>query len=163
MKTINIIILIIYSILFIFSFILISYLRYKKISKLTNSKKYFVINKMRFTRIFFGIINLALLIGAVGICVEEKNTLYLSIDILLIYLVNLLLFFLIQFYTAIELLVYSNDKIYLYYKGKTVEFDYLRVHFQKKSNSYLMYYENDLVFNTHMRLSINALKRHLKK
>jgi hypothetical protein len=118
---------------------------------------------MRTTRIFFGLINLALLIGACGICVEEKNVLFLSIDILLVYLVNILLFFLIQLYTTIELLIYSNKKIYLYYKGKSVDFDYLRIHFQKKSNSYLMYYENDLVFNTHMCLSLNGLKRAIKK
>ena len=163
MKIINIVVLTIFLILFIISLMLATIFRKKKITKLINSNKYFILNKRYVLRMIFSLINIALVVGVVGLAITETNVWYLIVDVVLVIAVNIILTCIIQIYTINEIFIYSDSKIYLYYRYKLLTFDYERVHFQKKGFKTLMYYKSDLVISTNMHLSSKKLKKIINK
>lgn len=146
----KILIIVLYFIFLILFSIFLIILRKKKISKLIEQKEYNVLNKRYLLQTVFGIINLLLLVGIIGVFITEENILYLLMDVVVTMCVNFLLIYIMILYPIQSSFIYTslNNKLYLIYKGQVLEFDYSRIHFEKKKNLTLMYYKDSLVIST---------------
>lgn len=135
----------------------------KTFSKVLNSKTYTILNKRYFLFSLIIIINIALIVGIVGVFLTEENVLYMALDTFVTMLVNFLLIYLLILYPIMGAIVYvpnaEKSKIYLVYKSQTMEFEYSRIHFERKKHKTLMYYKDSLVLSTNQRIkNIRSIK-----
>lgn len=156
---IKITILVLYLILLIISTCFITYRRYKKVSNNVNSKNYEILNHDYFIRIVLLVLNVLLVILTINLIFVETCSIYLVISVILSFLVSVFLIILIQLYTLLFLIVYSDDKIYLFLNGELAVFDRDRVHFSRKNKHTLMYYKDDLVFDTKKYLNLKKITK----
>ncbi len=146
----KIFILILYFILIISCICLCFYAKKKMISKMVKSNDFIILNH-RF--VFLAnclLLNIALVVGVIGIFVTEENILYYCLDILVTMLVNFLLIYLMILYPVYGSLVLVSSTNTLYYvcRSNFMEFDYDRIHFERKKHKTLMYYKDELVITT---------------
>ncbi len=154
----EIIILIAYIIFVILTFSYVTFFRNKRIKKITNSEEFYVINKRLVIRGILAIINVALIVGAAGIIFTVSNALYLIVDLFLTYLIIAVLFVVMQIGTALELFVYSKQKLFLLINSKLFEFEFDRIHFEKAKSKTVMYYKDEIVITTHQKLYLNKIR-----
>ncbi len=152
----KIFILILYFVLILCFIIFCLKLRKKIISKAVKVNNYTVLNKRYCLRVFLIILNVALAIGVIGVFISEDNLLFMSLDILVTMFVNFVLLYLLFLYPIMGSLIYVNNgddsKVYLVYKGDAMEFEYIRVHFERKKHKTLMYYKDSLVLTTNQSI-----------
>ncbi len=156
---IKITVLVIYLLLLIISTAFIIYRRYKKVSINVGSKKYEILNHDYFIRIVLSILDVILIILTINLIFMESNSQYLIISVLLSFLVSAFLMVLIELYTILFLVVYSNNNIYLFLNGEIAVFERNRVHFMQKNNHTLMYYKDDLVFDTKKHINLKKISK----
>ena len=159
----KILILILFFIFLILFTILCIISEKKTFSKVLNSKTYKILNKKYFLSTLIIIINIALIVGIIGVFLTEENILYMVLDTFVTMLVNFLLIYLLILYPIMGAIVYvpngEKSKIYLVYKSQTMEFEYSRIHFERKKNKTLMYYKDSLVLSTNQRIkNIRSIK-----
>ena len=153
----DIITIVIYSLLVILFAILITLYRYKRIRININQKKFEILNHDYFIRILLSILNFALIALTIYFIIKEESVKYILIVSALSLLVSVFLIMLIQLYTLIFLVVYANNKIYLFSHGEIAEFERSRVHFAKNNNHTQMYYKDDLVFDTKKNINLKNI------
>lgn len=158
----NIFILVLYFVLLILFTVFCFIFRRKMISSSVKSKNYLVLNKNYLLAILIIIINIALFVGVIGVFITENNILFMSLDIFVTMLVNFLLIYFLILYPTLGAIVYvpgNEAKLYLLYKSETMEFEFSRIHFERKKNKTNMYYKDSLVLSTKQKIKdIKSIK-----
>ncbi len=153
----RVIVLIIYIILFVLSFVFANRYRVKKIKKTVENNAYKVLNHDYMIRIPLSILNVLLLFVTIHFIFSESEVSFNIIVSTLSILIAIFVFVICEIYTLSFMLVYSNDKIYIFYKNEVATFERDRVHFQEKNGHTLMYYKDDLVFDTKKKVNLKIM------
>ncbi len=127
--------------------------RKNKIIKEVGPHKYKVLNHDWLIRITLLVFDLLLVILTITSVVFEKELKFAIIVAVISYLIVGFLILLSEIYTTYFMLVSSQDKVYLFYRNQTAAFDASHVHFQMKNGHTLMYYKDDLVFDTKKKVN----------